>query len=157
VARNLDRLSLSLVLKLAEFALKFQGARLNHGGLSHWDIQLVLSRFLSLRWAGLLPRGRWFVGLGASGAPEGPAGRESRIVIGTEKTSQCAFTNDKSPRSSSPASLPCRVIDEARFQRRLNKFFLTPDIISMKDNFVSGTVVTEPPLATTGVLTDGGW
>jgi hypothetical protein len=50
VARNLDRLSLSLVLKLAEFALKFQGARLNHGGLSHWDIQLVLSRFLSLRW-----------------------------------------------------------------------------------------------------------
>jgi hypothetical protein len=107
--------------------------------------------------AGLPPRGRWFVGLGASGAAEGPAGRESRIVIGTEKTSQCAFTNDKSPRSSSPASLPCRVIDEARFQRRLNKFFLTPDIISMKDNFVSGTVVAEPPLATTGVLTDGGW
>jgi hypothetical protein len=34
VARNLDGLSLSLVLKLAEFALEFQGARLNHDGFS---------------------------------------------------------------------------------------------------------------------------
>jgi hypothetical protein len=33
VARDLYRFSLGLVLKLAEFALKFQGARLCHDGL----------------------------------------------------------------------------------------------------------------------------
>jgi hypothetical protein len=34
MARNLHRLSLSLMLKLAEFALEFQGARLDHNRVS---------------------------------------------------------------------------------------------------------------------------
>ena len=47
--------------------------------------------------------------------------------------------------------------DKARLQFRLNRFLLTPEIISMKDNLVSETVVAEPPLAATGVLANGGW
>jgi hypothetical protein len=35
VARNLNRLALSLVLKFAEFALEFQCARLNHDRTSY--------------------------------------------------------------------------------------------------------------------------
>jgi hypothetical protein len=42
-------------------------------------------------------------------------------------------------------------------QCRLNRLLLTPEIISMKDNLVSGTVVAEPPLAATAVLANGGW
>lgn len=42
-------------------------------------------------------------------------------------------------------------------QFRLNRFLTScPEIISVKDNRVSGTVVTELPFATAGVLTNGG-
>ena len=37
----------------------------------------------------------------------------------------------------------------------MNRLLLTPEIISMKDNLVSETVVAEPPLAATGVLANG--
>jgi hypothetical protein len=49
-----------------------------------------------------------------------------------------------------------RPVDKARRQCGLNRFLPTPEIISMKDNLVSGTVVAEPPLAATGVLSNGG-
>jgi hypothetical protein len=48
-------------------------------------------------------------------------------------------------------------VDKTRLQFRLNRLLLTPEIISMKDNLVSGTVVAEAPLAATGVLANGGW
>jgi hypothetical protein len=48
-------------------------------------------------------------------------------------------------------------VDKARLQFRLNRLLLTPEIISMKDNLVSGPVVAEAPLAATGVLANGGW
>jgi hypothetical protein len=48
-------------------------------------------------------------------------------------------------------------VDKARLQFSLNRLLLIPEIISMKDNLVSGTVVAEPPLAATGVLANGGW
>ena len=42
-------------------------------------------------------------------------------------------------------------------QFRLNRFLTScPEIISVKDNRVSGTVVAELPFATAGVLTNGG-
>ena len=48
-------------------------------------------------------------------------------------------------------------VDKARLQFSLNRLLLIPEIISMKDNLDSGTVVAEPPLAATGVLANGGW
>jgi hypothetical protein len=48
-------------------------------------------------------------------------------------------------------------VDKARLQFSLNRLLLIPEIISMKDNLDSGTVVSEPPLAATGVLANGGW
>ena len=40
----------------------------------------------------------------------------------------------------------------------LNSFLTTcPEIMSVKDNLVSGTVVAELPLAAAGVLADGCW
>ena len=42
-------------------------------------------------------------------------------------------------------------------QFRLNRFLTScPEIISVKDNRVSGTVVAELPLATVGMLLNGG-
>jgi hypothetical protein len=45
---------------------------------------------------------------------------------------------------------------KARLQRGLNRFLLTAEITSMKDNLVSETVVAKPPLEPTGVLANGG-
>jgi len=50
-----------------------------------------------------------------------------------------------------------RHVGKARLQCRLNRLFFTPEIISVKDNLVSGTGVAEPPLAAAGVPANGGW
>jgi hypothetical protein len=45
-----------------------------------------------------------------------------------------------------------------RLQCRFKRFLTSrPEIISVKDNLVSGTVVAEPPLAATAVLANGFW
>jgi hypothetical protein len=52
---------------------------------------------------------------------------------------------------------PPRHLDKERPHFRLNRFLTScPEIISVKDNRVSGTVVAELPLATAGVLANGG-
>jgi hypothetical protein len=50
-----------------------------------------------------------------------------------------------------------RHVNKARLHCRLNRFLPTPEIISLKDSLVGGTVVAEAPLAATGVLANGGW
>jgi hypothetical protein len=56
------------------------------------------------------------------------------------------------------SSSPCGHHDRStRPQFRLNRFLTScPEIISVKDNRVSGTVVAELPLATVGMLLNGG-
>src|SRR5258708_4566023 len=48
VARNLDRLALGLVLKFSEFALEFQGARLNHDRYPTREVDQV--RIIRIMW-----------------------------------------------------------------------------------------------------------
>jgi hypothetical protein len=46
----------------------------------------------------------------------------------------------------------------SKFQWRLIRFFTSrPEMISAKDNLVSGAIVADPPVASTGVLDKGGW
>jgi hypothetical protein len=50
------------------------------------------------------------------------------------------------------------LVDKMSPQSRLNKFLASrPEIISMKDNLVDGTVVAELPFAAVGVIANDGW